>query len=254
MDGLLSLPLWLVGVIVVAFGLLVSSAGAILTDRSLSPFTLSESNVVGGFNFSFLEPLLAVILFFLLPLTWANYNSLADQIGIETGALSALEHTAGGLAAPLDEKLVAAVRGYAAAVATSEWPAMKDGRSSPEAAAALGRLTAAYGGAHPADPSEKIALWMSQRLVAKVVESRSLRLAVAAAKEGPLSWAVAIIATLAVFTFAWFFGLPSLATKLVMGGVFAMAVMLVVYVVFVLRDPFSGTLGLTANPYLELAG
>ncbi len=106
MDGLLSLPLWLIGVIVVAFGLLVSSAGAILTDRSLSPFTLSESNVVGGFNFSFLEPLLAVILFFLLPLTRANYNSLADQIGIETGALSALEHTAGGLAAPLDEKLV----------------------------------------------------------------------------------------------------------------------------------------------------
>jgi len=36
--------------------------------------------------------------------------------------------------------------------------------------------------------------------------------------------------------------------------VFAMAVMLVVYVVFILRDPFSGTLGLTANPYLELAG
>src|SRR5262249_59914183 len=80
MDGLLSLPVWLIGVIVVAFGLLVSSAGAILTDRSLSPFTLSEGNVVGGFNFSFLEPLLAGILFFLLPLTWANYNSLADQI------------------------------------------------------------------------------------------------------------------------------------------------------------------------------
>src|SRR5215470_2235480 len=144
MDGLLSLPVWLIGVIVVAFGLLVSSAGAILTDRSLSPVTLSESNVVGGFNFSFLEPLLAVILFFLLPLTWANYNSLADQIGIETNALTALERTAGALGAPLDEKLIAAVRGYAAAVATSEWPAMKDGGSSPEAAAALGRLTTAY--------------------------------------------------------------------------------------------------------------
>ena len=146
------------------------------------------------------------------------------------------------------------MRGYAAAVATSEWPAMKDGRASPEAAAALGRLTAAYGSAHPADPREKTALWVSQRLLAKVVESRSLRLAVAAAKEGPLSWAIAIIATLSVFTFGWFFGLPTLATKLVMGGVFAMAVMLVVYVVFILRDPFSGTLGLTANPYLELAG
>jgi hypothetical protein len=254
MDGLLSLPVWLIGVIVIAFGLLVSSAGAILTDRSLSPFTLSESNVVGGFNFSFLEPLLAVILFFLLPLSWANYNSLSDQIGIETGALRALERAAGALGAPLEEKLIAAVRGYAAAVATSEWPAMKDGGSSPEAAAALGRLTAAFGSAEAADPGEKTALWMSQRLLAKVVESRSLRLAVAAAKEGPLSWAIAIIATLAVFTFAWFFGLPTLATKLVMGGVFAMAVMLVVYVVFILRDPFSGTLGLTANPYLDLVG
>src|SRR5689334_9355310 len=196
MDGLLSLPVWLIGVVVVAFGLLVSSAGAILTDRSLSPFTLSEGNVVGGFNFSFLEPLLAVILFFLLPLSWANYNSLSDQIGIETRALSALERTAGALGAPLDEKLIAAVRDYAAAVATSEWPAMKDGGSSPEAAAALGRLTAAFGSAQAADPGEKTALWMSQRLLAKVVESRSLRLAVAAAKEGPLSWAIAIIATL----------------------------------------------------------
>ena len=254
MGDLLDLPLWLIGVLVVAFGVLVSSAGTILTDRSLSPFTLSESNVVGGFNFSFLEPLLAVILFYMLPLSWTNYNSLADQIGIETGALAALERTADGVGAPLDGKLTAAVRGYAAAVATSEWPAMKDGRSSPEAAAALGQLTATYGTAHPADPSEKIALRMSQRLLAKVVESRSLRLAVAEAKEGPLSWAVAVIATLSVFTFAWFFGLPSLATKLVMGGVFAMAIMLVIYVIFILRDPFSGTLGLTANPYLELAG
>jgi Protein of unknown function (DUF4239) len=254
MDALLSLPLWLIGVLVVAFGVLVSSAGAILTDRSLSPLTLSESNVVGGFNFSFLEPLLAVILFYMLPLTWANYNSLSDQIGIETSALTALERTAGGLGAPLDERLTAAVRGYAAAVATSEWPAMKDGRSSPEAAAALERLTAIYGSARAAGPSENIALRMSQQLLAKVVESRSLRLAVAEAKEGPLSWAISVIATLSVFTFAWFFGLPTLATKLVMGGVFAMAVMLVVYVVFVLRDPFSGTLGLTANPYLELAG
>ena len=254
MDGLLSLPVWLIGVIVVAFGVLVSSAGAILTDRSLSPVTLSESNVVGGFNFSFLEPLLAVILFYILPLTWANYNSLADQIGIETSALSALERTAGGLAAPLDEQLTAAARGYAAAVATREWPAMKSGRSSPEAAIALGRLTAAYGAARPTDPSEKIALRMSQWLLAKVVESRALRLAVAEAKEGPLTWAVAVIAVIAVFTFTWFFGLPSLATKLVMGGVFAMAVMLVVYVVFILRDPFSGTLGLPATPYLALPG
>jgi phosphate/sulfate permease len=131
---------------------------------------------------------------------------------------------------------------------------MKDGQSSPEAAAALRHLTALYGTAHAAGPSEAIALRMSQRLLAKVIESRSVRLSVAAAKEGPLTWSISVIATLAVFTFAWFFGLPSLATKLVMGGLFAMAVMTVVYVIFILRDPFSGTLGLSATPYLELAG
>jgi len=33
-----------------------------------------------------------------------------------------------------------------------------------------------------------------------------------------------------------------------------MAVMTIVYVIFILRDPFSGTLGLPATPYLALAG
>ena len=31
-------------------------------------------------------------------------------------------------------------------------------------------------------------------------------------------------------------------------------VLAVVYVIFILRDPFSGTLGLPATPYLALAG
>ena len=254
MSGLLGLSPLLVALIVVGVGVVVSSVGAIVADRTLSPFTLSESNIVGGFNFSFLEPGLAVILFYALPLDWASYNGLADQIGIESGALQVLERTAAGLASPLDDQLRAAVRGYAAAVAHSEWPAMEDGRSSPEAAAALGRLTALYGTARATGPSETIALRMSQRLLAKVVESRSARLSLATEKDGPATWAIAVFVTLCVFAFAWFFGLPTLTTKLVMGGLFATAVMTIIYVIFLLRDPFSGTLGLPATPYLALAG
>jgi hypothetical protein len=254
MSSLLSLSPWLIGLIVIGVGVLISSIGAVAVDRSLSPFTLSESNIVGGFNFSFLEPGLAVILFYAMPLGWTGYNGLADQIGIESGALEVLDRTAAGLPSPLDERLKSAVRDYAAAVAHSEWPAMEDGGSSPEAAAALGRLTALYGTIRATGPGEAAALRMSQRLLAKVIESRSARLSLAGAKERPATWTITVFVTLCVFAFAWFFGLPTLTTKLVMGGLFATAVMTIVYVIFLLRDPFSGTLGLPATPYLALAG
>ena len=254
MSALTSLSPWLVGVVVVGVGLLIWSIGAIAADRSLATVTLSESNVVGGFNFSFLEPVLAVVLFYALPLTWSNYNGLADQIGIESSALRVIERTAAGLPSPLDTRLEAAVRSYAAAVAASEWPAMENGQASPEAAAALERLTSVFGDARATGPRETMALRLSQRLLAKVVDSRSARLSLVAAKDGPATWAIAVVVTLAVLAFTWFFGLPTLATKLVMGGLFVAAVMTIVYVIFILRHPLSGTLGLPATPYLALAG
>jgi hypothetical protein len=254
MSGLLGLSPWLSGLAVVGLGILFTSIGAIASHRLLPPVTLSESNIVGGFNFAFLEPALAVILFYALPLTWGNYDNLTDQIEMETRALSVIERTAAGLPDPAGVRVEAAIRQYAAAVADSEWPAMAQGDSSPTAAAALGRLTAAFGSARVATPAESSALRLSQRLLAKVIEARSARLSITAATDGTVTWAVALLVTLCVLAFAWFFGLPTLATRLAMGALFTTSIMTVIYVIFVLRHPFSGNLGVSAAGFLALAG
>jgi len=254
MDALLSLPPWLSGVAIVGGGVVLWAIGAITVTRLMPPTSLIEGNIVAGFKFSFLEPTMAIMLFYTLPVLWADYNALADQIGAEANALRVLDRAADGLPAPMGTAIKQAVQRYAGAVADSEWPAMARGEASPAAAAALQGVAAAFGDTDATEAADAVTLRLSQRVLAKVIQDRSERLSRAAAPGTSLTWVVTLVVVLASLSFAWFFGLPSLASKLVMGGLLAAAMLLIVFLIVVLRHPFDGSWGLTATPFLALAG
>jgi hypothetical protein len=243
-HGLATLPAWL--------GILFTVAGPVLLALLLghvmyalfTPAEFQANAVVGAVKYGFVVEIYAAVAALTLVGGWDIYQTARDTLQKEASGLYmlalAVDTYDGERLAPVRAEMRGAIRGYAAALVSQDWPAMQAGTPSTGSDAAFQRLTRAF-----LDPEgersaqqvlqQKTADWLGQ-----VAEARIARLSVGSRTLSGLIWVLVLTVSVSVIAFQWFFGGASAAMHYAMAAVIAVIVGTVLLVAIKLAFPYVG--------------
>ncbi len=238
--------------LLLAAGAALYVAGALLFDVYANNTQLTQNNDLAGVKLGFFDPLVSVAMVLAVSLAWMHYGTLVGEIQKETTSLTILAASAKTLPEPARGRLIAGISAYAQAVAGPEWKAMAQGRHSEVGAEALENLTRAYAATRGESPRERLILQFSGRQLVTLAQSREMRLESAAFPLGKILFQVLLISVALAIFLSWFFGLPTLLTKLTMGIIFTWSMILVLVYVGALVHPFAGPVAISNSPYMDI--
>jgi hypothetical protein len=171
-----AVPAWLFFIVVVAGLSAVAGAGLLLFQRVVPQSDELAHNDVAGPIIGTVGTILAVVLSFLLIGNWQQYDAAAATVGQEASAVADLYHSAAYFPPPMAARLRDACRSYVAAVVGDEWPAMRTGRSSPQAERASVNLLSIVARERPQTAAEQALQQSALGLVNAIMDARRTRL------------------------------------------------------------------------------
>ena len=257
-HGLASLPTW-AAVLITMGGPVVL---ALLFGAAMfSLFTEQEfrnSAFVGAVKYGFVVEFYAAIAALTLVGAWEIYASTRDRLQQETGALYMLALAVDSYAQPaqeaLREEMRDAIRGYARAVATIDWPDMQAGMPATGSEAAFQRLTRAFLDAEPVTAAQEALQQNTVEWVNRVSDARIARLSVTSQTLSGLMWLLVMVVSVGVISFQWFVGSSNHGMHYAIGAVIAVIVGGVLLASIKMAHPFVGDPALLSpQPFLDLA-
>jgi hypothetical protein len=235
-------------VVIVVFSSVALAIGLAIGIRKLIPDIAERQfeDLASGLRVVY-ELLFALILAFVIASVLDKFNDAESTVGAEATALSQMMRN--NLAFPPDtqERLNKGVGAYVAAATRDEWPAMKHGKSSPEAAASLETLYALYASFTPHDGAATEFYDQALAHLDDVATSRRDRLALANAK---LPTVLVVMLPIGVILLLILEYRPRLAprSQAAFMGTLALVLSSTYLLTIVLDYPFSGDVSVSSEP------
>jgi len=256
-HGLAALPTWVGLIVTVAVPVALALLFGRLMHALFTPGEFVTNATVGAVKYGFVVEIYAVVAALTLVGAWDIYQTARDTLQKEATGLYMLALSVdtynGDEFADRRTEMRAAIRGYASAVVSEDWPAMQAGTASVASDAGFQRLTRVFFNLNGETASQQslqqnVATWIGD-----VAEARIARLSVTSRSLAGLIWMLVLTVSVAVIAFQWFFGGGNAAMHYAMGGVIAVIVGSVLLVSLKLGYPYVGdTPLLTPRPFLAL--
>ena len=233
-------PLWLSGLLLVGLTSVLACLGPSLIRRFVALEKLTTNNEVAGFKFATVGVLYAVLLAFSIIVVWEKFNDAEATVEKEADAAAAMYHFSSGLNEPWATTLRSALTLYLRSIVSNEWPAMDEGKESPNTHRALDRIyEAALGAAKAQGGSPLISGIFSQ--LDTLTQARRSRIAAAEGSVPGVLWAVLFAGAVLTLTFTFFFGTRNLRAQMLMTALLSVLIFSELFIALVLDRPFSGT-------------
>lgn len=230
--------------------LLVGMAAALAAsrlDRALSRESRRRHHEVGSPVFQLIGVMYSVLLAFVFSEVWAEYNTAAQAIDTECGALHSASMLADTLPHADAARINAGILDYAHFVLNREWPAMRDRRLAVAQISALREPMNAAASVRSGEVKAQIL-----ELIAQAQAARETRLFQAGLGMPVAMWIVVASIGGILIVFVLLAGTEPPAT-MVLAGSFATSVAMVLVLVRMLDYPFEGALGLGNDRFQTIA-
>lgn len=247
MLDLTAAPLWIPVILFVVVLPLVAMAGPVLVRRFVPLERLRGNNEVAGYKFATVGVLYAVLLAFVVVVSWEKFSQAENEVAGEAGAAATLYRLWDGIGESRDD-LRAATTAYLTAVVAAEWPAMAAGGESPAATEALSRLYARLLADRPGDAFGADLLAEALHQLDRLTQARRARLVMAGGIVPGVVWAVLFGGAGLTIGFTFFFGVENLGAQAVMTGALALLIFAVLLVIVAIDRPFAGTVIVQPTP------
>jgi hypothetical protein len=235
---------------IVAIATLAAGTLSWLVRTRVNLDALRRHHEVGSAVFLQLGVVYAVLLAFVFYQVWTQYNTAAQAINAECGALHGAAILAGTLPEPMRHDLLTAEAGYLRAVTDVEWPAMARGQSSPVAMAAFETLVSRAA----TDVIEGKALATRSQildLLAQAHAQRETRLFQLTLAVPKIFWVLLVSFGLALTGLLLCFGVAYVWSQVTFTAVFSGLIAFVLLLVAMLDFPFDGALRLRPTDFRE---
>lgn len=256
-HGIAALPMPLAAALTIGIPVLLALGFGHVLGALFTPQEFAANALVGSIKYGFVVEIYAAVAALTLVGAWDIYQTARDTLQKEVGAIYMLALTVDGYGLPQQQEMKgemrAAIRHYAAAVVSEDWPAMQAGTPTTGSERAFQRLARVFLDADAATPAQQAVAQNTGQWVADVAEARIARLSVMSRTLSGLIWMLVLTVSVAVIAFQWFFNGGSQGMHYAMGAVIAVIVGTVLLVALKLAFPFVGEAALlTPRPYFAL--
>lgn len=243
------LPVWLLFVLLVIVGPALVVGLQVAVRRRWPHLAEGEHNDVAGYLIAIVGVIYAVLLAFVVVVTWQQFSAAQNVVGQEASALRGLERESAVFPPEVQAQLRADVRDYAAAVVTHEWPAMGRGEPGHPAVGAVLDRIADHLAALPADtPIREQYVAVEADRFAEVVSYRSQRLDFVGQGLPGVLWIALVLGAVVTIGFGMIFGLHSTPLHLFMTGSLAATIGVLLFVAIAIDQPFLGDVAVEPAP------
>jgi len=244
-------PQFLLGIFVL-LSIALSFLGLIITRKIISHERLLIHNDVVGPIFSTVGVIYAVILAFVVIVTWQNFDRVNLGVEKEASCLASLYSDSDAFEQHQQLKIRGLLRDYAKAIVKDEWPKMSFGSSSSLAADKMHEIRNFYSSMLPNGRTQDIYLQESVSKLNELLDYRNVRLL--NAKEGvhPILWFTLISGAVITMLISFLFGTKNFDTQKVMTILLAAIIAFILFTVLELDYPFSGTNSIKPDAFIRL--
>jgi len=232
----------------------IAAAGASwLIGRSMSVAARARQHEVGSPVFLQVGVMLSVLLAFVFSETWGQYNTAAEAINGECGALHGAAMLASALPTGEGAPLTLAIATYAHTVVDEEWPMMGGRLESSKAVEEIRgvlRLASSLNVTQPVEVSNQSQILTLLTLAHADRETRIFQMT--QGLPGAM-WTVLIAISLVLIAFVLFAGLER-PGHMVLASAFTGCTVLVLVLMKMLDYPFEGALALGDADFVKLLG
>lgn len=242
MAALYAIPAWLLLALAIVVGAGLAVAGHIAVRRAFRKVDFGAYNDVGGIVLGVVGGLFGVTLAFIIAIVWQEYDGTRQRVAVEAAAATNLWHTARGLPAPLGPQVRRDLVAYAKLMVDDEWPAMRNGGTSPQAETLLTRTFEDVARFRPRDSGAANAQSAALSYLGALHEARHQRLADNGNGVTPFEWTILLIGAIVIVALCYLVGIASFRTQLLMTAAVAGMIAAMFILIFKLDYPFRGQL------------
>jgi len=247
---ILALPVWLIGVLLGV----VFPATILLVQwgiRRLWPAVAKgDHNDVVGFIIAVVGVIYAVLLAFVVIITWENFSGAEQVVGQEASALRSIYRESVAFPPETQAHLHELVREYARTVTSEEWPAMAEGRpGDPRVGPLLDRMAVEISHVPVTTPTQQEFVGAEAERLSQLVSLRSQRLDYVTRGIPGVLWFALIVGGLVTIGFAMMFGIERAGLHSLMVGSLAAVIGVLFFVALVINYPFAGGVAVKADPF-----
>lgn len=251
MSFIFDLPLWVVGLALVAVMSGFAAVGLLFVRRRVLPrFQITDGD--GHFTSTIVH---SVMVFYALTVAmiaitvWETYDAAAKIVSEEATALATLYRDASAYPPSTQAQLQDALREYTEYVIQEAWPEQHKGLIPRGGVERINRFQTILTGFEPATEGQKILHAETLRSYNQMIEARRMRLdAVQTALPG-LLWTVIFLGAALGVTASYFFSVKDSRLHMTLVVLLTAFFAMVIFVVFAFDRPFRGDMGIESEPY-----
>jgi hypothetical protein len=242
---------YLAACLTVVVAVIAAAAASWVIGRTLSVSARARQHEVGSPVFLQVGVMLSVLLAFVFSETWGQYNTAAESINGECGALHGAAMLAGALPAGQGAPLTRAIATYAGTVVNTEWPMMGRGLESPRAVEEIRGVLQLASHLNVTQPVEVSNQSQILALLTVAHADRETRIFQMTQGLPAAMWTVLVAISLVLIGFVLFAGLER-PGHMVLAGAFTGCTVLVLVLMKMLDYPFQGALALGDDDFVKM--
>lgn len=252
MQFLLELPTWLAFIVLSAVTVSISLTGLYLVRRKYPHERVKEYHEVGAIIFNAFGLLYAVVVAFVVFVTWSGYDDATKNLQLEANKVADLYFDSRSFPDAQGENIRRSLRHYADVVLNEEWKMMAEGGSSMTAEDAMRNLEKEYRSIDPKTLQSVAFYEESLKRLNELAENRRLRIFAGNNFVPDVIWQVLIIGACISIVYTYFFGLKEILPQHIMTAALTITITIILYLIYVLDHPFNGTTSISSTPFKDI--
>lgn len=236
-----------IGMILLSVGF---SVGGLMLVRMIMPVhKTKQHNDIAGFIFATLGVIYAVLVAFMVVVSWQNFDGTMVRLQTEANIYADLYRDSTGISKEFHAQIGRTLSDYVKSVVDDEWPLMAKGLESKRSHDLLHKVWDVYINFEPKGEREKIFFEESVRKLNEANELRRQRIVDSRTGVHSVLWFVLIACGLITISFTFFFGTENFSAQMIMTSLLSSLIALVLFTIMVFDFPFTGDISVHAGTF-----
>jgi len=237
--------------IVCAITSFLALAGLHMVRKKYSAEVLKENHEVAAIIFNAFGLFYGVLVAFVMFVTWGGYDDATKSLQMEASESLDLFHIAEAFPDATKKMIQQGVRDYVTAVYNDEVPKMSNGDISLHTGGAHATLRVLFAQVDANSIPNRELYGESLRCLNNLAQFRRMRIFAGNDTVPPVIWLVLLVGGVFAVSYTFFFGMKNLNAQYLITTTLTVTVTSILFLVYVLDHPFTGTSRVSLAPLRE---